>query len=144
MATDRLDLQALYESAPKAAWPGMDADAAIGHIHLQVGNVPEADRFYEGVLGLKKMASYPGASFFASGAYHHHIAANVWNSRNATARTGAMTGLNDYALAFNDQQMLASILAKLEAEQIPVDRTAEGYRLLDPWGIGITLVPGAA
>jgi catechol 2,3-dioxygenase len=144
MATNRLDMQALYETAPKTAWAGMAPDAAIGHIHLQVGNVPEADRFYEGVLGLKKMASYPGASFFASGAYHHHVAANVWNSRNATARSGAMTGLNDYALAFNDQQMLAGILAMLDAQEIKVDRTAEGYRLLDPWGIGITLVPGEA
>lgn len=144
MATNRLDLQALYDSAPKTAWGGMAADAAIGHIHLQVGNVPEADRFYEGVLGLKKMASYPGASFFASGNYHHHIAANVWNSRNATARTGAMTGLNDYALEFNDQDMLAGILATLDAQEIKVDRTAEGYRLRDPWGIGITLVPPQA
>lgn len=144
MATDRLDLQALYDSAPKTAWAGMAPDAAIGHIHLQVGNVPEADRFYEGILGLKKMASYPGASFFASGAYHHHVAANVWNSRNATARSGAMTGLNDYALTFNDQDMLARILTTLDAQEIKVDRTADGYRLLDPWGIGITLVPGHA
>ncbi len=144
MATNRLDLQALYDSAPKTAWAGMAPDAAIGHIHLQVGNVPEADRFYEGVLGLKKMASYPGASFFASGAYHHHVAANVWNSRNATARTGAMTGLNDYALTFNDQDMLARILSTLDGLEIPVDRTAEGHRLLDPWGIGITLVSGEA
>ncbi|KQW31487.1 glyoxalase [Rhizobium sp. Root274] len=141
MATDRLDLQALYDSAPKTPWSGMPPDAAIGHIHLQVGNVPEADRFYEGVLGLKKMASYPGASFFASGAYHHHVAANVWNSRNAAARTGAMTGLNDYALIVNDQQMLAGILASLDAQEVKADRTADGYRLLDPWGIGITLVP---
>lgn len=141
MATDRLDLQALYDSASKSPWLGMAPDAAIGHIHLQVGNVPEADRFYEGVLGLKKMASYPGASFFASGAYHHHIAANVWNSRNAAARTGSMTGLNDYALTFNDQQMLAGVLASLDAQEVKVDRTPDGYRLLDPWGIGITLVP---
>jgi catechol 2,3-dioxygenase len=141
MATNRLDMQALYDSAPKTPWAGMASDAAIGHIHLQVGNVPEADRFYEGVLGLKKMASYPGASFFASGAYHHHVAANVWNSRNATARSGAMTGLQDYALTFNDQQMLARILTTLETQEIRVDRTAGGYRLLDPWGIGITLVP---
>ncbi|PYB77271.1 VOC family protein [Rhizobium wuzhouense] len=144
MATNRLDLQALYETAPKTAWAGLAPNAAIGHIHLQVGNVPEAERFYEGILGLKKMASYPGASFFASGAYHHHVAANVWNSRNATARTGAMTGLNDYALVFNDQQMLAGILATLDAQEIRVDRLGEGHRLLDPWGIGITLVPGNA
>lgn len=139
MATERLDLQSLYDSAPKTEWGGMAPDAAIGHMHLQVGNVPEADRFYEGVLGLKKMASYPGASFFASGAYHHHIAANVWNSRNAGARSGAMSGLSDYSLVFNDKPSLDTVLATLEGLEIPVTRTAEGYSLRDPWGIGITL-----
>lgn len=139
MATERLDLQALYDSAPKTEWGGMAPDAAIGHMHLQVGNVPEADRFYEGVLGLKKMASYPGASFFASGAYHHHIAANVWNSRNAGARSDAMTGLSEYSLTFNDKASLDQVLANLDGLEIPVARTAEGYSLKDPWGIGIML-----
>lgn len=144
MDTRRLDLQALYDSAAKTPWAGMSPDAALGHIHLQVGNVPEADRFYEGVLGLKKMASYPGASFYASGAYHHHVAANVWNSRNAPARTGAMTGLQDYELAFNDPAVLDGILATLEGLEVRVDRAPRGYRLQDPWGIGLTLVAPSA
>lgn len=144
MDTRRLDLQALYDSAAKTPWAGMSPEAALGHIHLQVGNVPKADRFYEGVLGLKKMASYPGASFYASGSYHHHVAANVWNSRNAPARTGAMTGLQDYALAFNDKQTLDRVLATLEGLEIKVERSAEGHRLTDPWGIGITMVAGNA
>lgn len=140
MDTRRLDLQALYESAAKTPWAGISPEAALGHIHLQVGNVPEADRFYEGVLGLKKMASYPGASFYASGSYHHHVAANVWNSRNASARTGAMTGLQDYELAFNDPTALEAVLRTLEGLESRVDRTARGFRLTDPWGIGVTLV----
>lgn len=140
MDTRRLDLQALYDSAAKTPWAGMSPDAALGHIHLQVGNVPEADRFYEGVLGLKKMASYPGASFYASGSYHHHVAANVWNSRNAPARTASMTGLQDYELAFNDQAFLDGVLTTLEGLEIKVDRTARGFSLADPWGVGLTLV----
>lgn len=144
MDTRRLDLQSLYDSAAKTPWAGMSPAAALGHIHLQVGDVPEADRFYEGVLGLKKMASYPGASFFASGAYHHHVAANVWNSRKAPARTGAMAGLQGYTLAFNDNETLARVLATLDALEIPVERNAEGSRLIDPWGIGITLLADKA
>ena len=139
MATLGLDLQGLYDGAPKTPWGGMTDKAAIGHMHLQVGNVPEADRFYEGVLGLKKMATYPGASFFGAGRYHHHIAANIWNSRGATAREGAMSGLSDYSLTFNDQTALDKALSTLESLEIPVNRTAEGHALKDPWGIGLTL-----
>lgn len=139
MATLALDLQGLYDSAPKTAWAGMSDTAAIGHMHLQVGDIPEADRFYEGVLGLKKMATYPGASFFGAGTYHHHIAANIWNSRGATAREGTMSGLADYSLTFNDRTALEKALATLESLEIPVNRTTEGHALKDPWGIGLTL-----
>ncbi len=143
MATLPLDLQGLYDKAPKTAWGGMTDRAAIGHMHLQVGNIPQADRFYEGVLGLKKMAAYPGASFFGAGTYHHHIAANIWNSRGATVREGGMSGLSDYSLTFNDRNALDKALATLESLEIPVTRTAEGHALKDPWGIGLTLTAAA-
>ncbi|MCE6074663.1 VOC family protein [Agrobacterium vitis] len=139
MATLPLSLQELYDSATDEAWTGLPEGSSIGHMHLQVGNVPEADRFYEGVLGLKKMATYPGASFFGSGQYHHHVAANIWNSRGAGPRLAAMTGLADYSLTFNDGDALQKALATLEGLEIPVTHGSEGHRLTDPWGIGLTL-----
>ncbi|MCM2291865.1 VOC family protein [Allorhizobium sp. BGMRC 0089] len=139
MATLPLNLQKLYDSAPKDPWRAMPEGSAIGHIHLQVGNVPEADRFYQGVLGLKKMASYPGASFYAAGQYHHHVAANIWNSRGAKARSGPMSGLADYSLIYQDEALLQQALATLETLEIAVTKTADGHRLSDPWGIGLTL-----
>ncbi len=139
MATERLDLQALYDSAPKGTWAGMAPGASVGHIHLQVGDIPQADAFYRDVLGLKIMARYPGASFFATGGYHHHIAANIWNSRGATARQDNMTGLSDYTIRFNDKAALQTALAALEAQEIASVKTTEGHKLKDPWGIGLTL-----
>ncbi|KQV63794.1 glyoxalase [Rhizobium sp. Root1220] len=139
MATLRLDLQSLYESAPQDSWNGMADGTAIGHIHLQVGNIPEADTFYRDVLGLKLMARYPGASFFATGDYHHHVAANIWNSRGAGARADGMTGLSDYALRFNDKAALDTAVAKLDELEIKSERRDGGVFLRDPWGIGLTL-----
>ncbi|MGO4440524.1 VOC family protein [Rhizobium sp. RAF56] len=139
MATLRLDLQSLYESAPEDRWDGMAEGSAIGHIHLQVGNIPEADAFYRDVLGLKLMARYPGASFFATGSYHHHVAANIWNSRGAGVRTEHMTGLSDYTLRFNDRTALDHAVAKLDELQIDSRRSEGGVSLRDPWGIGLTL-----
>ncbi len=140
MATDRLNLQELYNSAPKESWGGMADGTAVGHIHLQVGDIPQADAFYRDVLGLKIMARYPGASFFATGAYHHHIAANIWNSRGAPKRATNMTGLSDYTIQFNDSQALDKALSALQVQEIDTTKTAEGWSLKDPWGIGLTLV----
>ncbi|MBO0140671.1 VOC family protein [Agrobacterium sp. Ap1] len=139
MATDRLNLQALYDSAPKSDWNGMAPGTSVGHIHLQVGDIPQADAFYRDVLGLKIMARYPGASFFATGGYHHHIAANIWNSRGAQPRQDNMTGLSDYTVRFNDKEALSKALAALKTQEISTTKTAEGHALKDPWGIGLTL-----
>lgn len=139
MATERLNLQALYELAPKENWGGMADGTAVGHIHLQVGDLPEADAFYRDVLGLKVMARYPGARFFATGGYHHHIAANIWNSRGAGVRQGNMTGLSDYSIVFNEKEALDRALTALDRQEIAATKAAEGWSLKDPWGIGLTL-----
>ena len=139
MATQRLDLQALYESAPEDRWGGMADGTAIGHLHLQVGDIPQADAFYRDVLGLKLMARYPGASFFASGGYHHHLGANIWNSRGAAARAENMTGLSDYTIRFNDAETLSTAVAKLDDLEIKSEKRDGGVFLKDPWGIGLTL-----
>ncbi|MBY3595760.1 VOC family protein [Rhizobium bangladeshense] len=139
MATQRLDLQALYNSAPDDRWEGMAEGTAIGHLHLQVGDIPQADAFYRDVLGLKLMARYPGASFFATGGYHHHLAANNWNSRGATARTDNMTGLSDYRIRFNDKAALDAAVSRLDALEVKSEKRDGGVFLRDPWGIGLTL-----
>jgi catechol 2,3-dioxygenase len=139
MATLRLDLQTLYNSAPDDAWTGMADGTAIGHIHLQVGDIPQADAFYRDVLGLKVMARYPSASFFASGGYHHHLAANIWNSRGAGMRADHMTGLSDYKIRFNDKETLDKAVLKLDELEIKSEKRDGGVFLRDPWGIGLTL-----
>ena len=140
MATLPLDLQALYDEAPKDTWNGMADGTAIGHIHLQVSDIPQANAFFGGVLGLDLMASYPGASFFASGKYHHHVGANIWNSRGAPKRQSNMTGLSDYTVHFNDPAKLQNAVAKLDELEIPVTRNGDTVSLIDPWGIGLKLV----
>jgi len=140
MATLPLDLQALYDEAPKDTWGGMADGTAIGHIHLQVSDIPQANAFFRDVLGLDLMATYPGASFFASGKYHHHVGANIWNSRGAPKRQGNMTGLADYTVHFNDPAKLETAITRLDALEIPVTRNGATVSLVDPWGIGLKLV----
>jgi catechol 2,3-dioxygenase len=140
MATLPLDLQAIYDAAPKDKWDGMADGTAIGHIHLQVSDIPQANAFFRDVLGLDLMATYPGASFFASGKYHHHVGANIWNSRGAPKRQGNMTGLADYTVHFNDPAKLQAAVAKLDELEIPVTRNGATVSLIDPWGIGLKLV----
>ena len=131
MGTERLDLNDLAR-ASDAPWAGAPKGLVIGHVHLQVGAVPEAEAFYSGVLGLPVMARYPGAAFYGSGGYHHHIATNVWNSRGAGPRVQPSTGLAELVLA-------------VEADALAAIRSRAGAGPLhDPWGTTVILEPKAA
>ena len=57
----------------------------MGHVHLRVADVPATVEFYNGVLGMDVMAQLgPAAAFLSAGGYHHHIGANIWESRGAS------------------------------------------------------------
>ena len=132
MATDRLDLNALLAEAQSGPYAGMPSGTRMGHIHLRVGDTAEAERFYGGVLGFDPMVRYPGASFMASGGYHHHIAGNVWNSRGAGPRQPGEAGLACFELVARDEDAFDAMRQRI----IAAGGTGEGSgpAITDPWG----------
>ena len=85
MASDPLDIPAIIEEGRKAEqqWEVLPAGTRVGHIHLQVGDIPAARHFYHEVLGFDVTAHMPSAIFLSAGGYHHHIGANTWQSSGA-------------------------------------------------------------
>lgn len=131
MATEPLDVPGLAAAA-LAPWAGAPDGTVVGHVHLQVGQVEAAERFWTDVIGMDLMAHYPGAAFLASGGYHHHIGANVWNSRNAAVRALPATGLAEL-------ELLAA-----PAEHAAITARAGSDRPADPWGTVLRLTAKAA
>ncbi len=75
----------------------MPPGTRIGHVHLAVSNLDRATEFYGTLLGFPlRQSSYPGARFFGRDGYHHHIAANTWQSARP-ASAGAL-GLSQVTL----------------------------------------------
>ena len=144
MATDPLDIEDLLRSAHPEPWRGAPAGTTIGHVHLQVGAIAPADAFYGGVLGLDLMARYPGASFFSSGGYHHHLGANIWNSRGAAPRVGPSTGLADVQIRVSEPSTLSEIETRATAAGVAAERHSSTLSLRDPWGTLITLTGSEA
>lgn len=140
MDTIPLKAKSLLSLAPKENWHKMPTGSCVGHLHLQVGNIPEAENFFTNILNLKLMEQVRGASFFASGEYHHHIATNVWNMKDALPRQNNMSGMKSYSLYFKKDADLQKVLKQLDNQQIPVTNTLTGKTLTDPWGIELTLI----
>ncbi|MEP7367150.1 MAG: VOC family protein [Acidobacteriota bacterium] len=83
MTTDPLDVRALLDEAPAAsATEPMHAGTKLGHVHLRASRLEDSLEFYT-ELGFDLTCEYPGAIFLSTGGYHHHVALNVWQSRNA-------------------------------------------------------------
>ncbi|MBV8915085.1 MAG: VOC family protein [Acetobacteraceae bacterium] len=127
MANDRLDMIGLRALAT-SAWTGAPPGTSVGHVHLQVGEIEAAKRFYVGVLGFEVTREWPQAVFLSTGGYHHHLAGNTWHSLGAGPRDPRRAGLASVNLVAADQAILDGIATSAGAS----DLTTAGMR--DPWG----------
>jgi catechol 2,3-dioxygenase len=145
MATLPLDLRdvlgELGEDAPAQRVPG---GTRMGHVHLQVGDIPATEAFYHRVLGFDvTVRSYPGALFVSAGGYHHHLGLNIWNSAGSSAPTPGSVGLRSYEVVVPDTAELQHVLTRLADADLPVqDASGHGAGAMlvrDPSGNAVVL-----
>ncbi|MDQ3934542.1 MAG: VOC family protein [Actinomycetota bacterium] len=74
----------------------------LGHMHLHVGDVEEALRFYAGELGMEEMTRYPGAAFVAWDGYHHHLGINTWRGEGVPPQPEGTVGLRHWTVIADD------------------------------------------
>lgn len=109
------------------------AAAEIGHVHLQVGDVPTAHRFYVDVLGFRQTADWHGqALFVAAGGYHHHMGMNVWNSRGAGPRRDTL-GLGEVLIRVPDEDEVGALADRLRVAGVQSSHTGAELTFEDPW-----------
>ncbi|WP_062212301.1 VOC family protein [Aureimonas sp. AU12] len=142
MASDPLDVEDLMQAGGGGSFERAPAGTGVGHIHLQVGSVEAADAFYQGVLGLDPIVRMPSATFLSTGGYHHHVAANIWNSRGAAPRAPGLTGLLSYELLARDDTAFEAAEARILRSGATAARHGDALRLTDPAGVGILLKRG--
>jgi catechol 2,3-dioxygenase len=132
MTTIPLDTNDLLQSPPAdAPYRGLPAGTTMGHVHFRVADIPETTAFWRDVIGLEVMASFAGqAGFYASGGYHHHVGANVWESRGAPPAPADHATLVSATLVFEDDEVRAAVADRAGAEDDTVT---------DPSGIRLRL-----
>jgi catechol 2,3-dioxygenase len=145
MATDPLDLDNLVEGLPMADKLPYVAPSGfrIGHVHLRVGDVPKAEDFYIGTAGLELTRRLQNsATFLANGRYHHHIGANIWQSRNAGRRSETMSGLEILAFSMAEP-LMDGLRDRLKESGADFHEQGDMVEALDPWGTKVRFVPKA-
>jgi catechol 2,3-dioxygenase len=145
MATLPLDLDAVLGELEPGEAPngGAPAGTTMGHVHLRVADIPAAEGFYNGALGLDVMVrSYPGALFVAAGGYHHHIGLNTWQSQGASPPPEGSLGLDRFELVLPTTGAVDEAAERLGERGDPV-RVEGGVLATDPSGNRVLLRSGA-
>jgi catechol 2,3-dioxygenase len=122
----------------------MPAGTRIGHIHLKVADLGEAEAFYHGVLGFDITTTYPGALFLSAGGYHHHIGANTWESAGGSPPPPGSTGLRSFTINLPDAAALGEVQSRLAAAGVPVRDREGAVAVEDPVRNTVLLAVGAS
>jgi catechol 2,3-dioxygenase len=136
MTTDPLDVEGLLGELRAATgepgWQGLPPGTTMGHIHLHVSNLAQAQEFYGDLLGFEVMLNWHSAAFLSAGGYHHHLGLNTWAGEGAPPPAEDSLRLVEYALTLPDPAALEPIVARLQAAGYPYEREAGRVRVQDP------------
>lgn len=159
MATLPLDADSLAAAAGGRAMEGAPAGTRLGHVHLHVGNLAEAEAFYAELIGLPVTTrGYPGALFLGADGYHHHLGVNTWAGSAAVPPGDADACLLEWDLGVADRGAWTALRERVRvaggsADAVPgaPDVRARGdavapshgdpasISLTDPWGTRVRL-----
>jgi catechol 2,3-dioxygenase len=142
MASDPLDSGALLAAAGDERWSGMPRGTVMGHVHLHVGEIDAASRFYHDALGLDRVVwSYPGALFLSAGGYHHHLGVNTW-AGSVGSPTEQDAKLLEWRILLPTADEAREAAERLVAAGHAAVRDPEGWLVNDPWGTPMRLLGG--
>jgi len=133
MTVDPVDVRGVLAEGQQAAPSDLlPAGTRIGHVHLKVADLAEAEHFYHNVLGFDVTARMPGAVFVSAGGYHHNIGLNTWQSRGAAPAPENTAGLESFTIALPDREALAEVQARLAAFGIHIHEQGADILVADP------------
>ncbi len=106
----------------------------MGHVHLHVGDVPDAIAFYRDVVGFDLNSDYGVAAFLSADGYHHHVAVNTWNGVGATAPPEHTAGLRRWTATLPTADALYALRDRLSAANIRFRDVDGALVTADPFG----------
>jgi len=144
MATLALDPNAfVQQNVTEEALAGSSSrPASVGHVHLSVGDVESAHRFYVQQLGFETTTRFGAQALFVSaGGYHHHMAMNTWNSAGAGRRQLAL-GLGLVRIEVPTADDLGALGERLGHHGVATRDDGRVLGFDDPWSNEIQVTVG--
>lgn len=147
MGTEPLDVEGLMSElwGRSQAWAGLPAGTMMGHVHLHVADLADAEAFYVGVLGFDVMQRLGSSALFVSaGGYHHRVGLNTWAGANAHPPPPGSVGLRHFIVRLPNTVELDRVCERLRAAGVPMEETQAGRRVRDPSANSVVLSADAS
>jgi catechol 2,3-dioxygenase len=134
MGADPLDLETLLDEAGRAdSAAGLPSGTVIGHVHLHVSTLDEAQKFYVDLMGFELTQRYgPSALFVAAGGYHHHIGLNTWAGVGAPPPPPGAIGLKHFEVTLPGSAAREAVVSRLNAAGVVPEPVDGGLLIRDP------------
>ena len=114
----------------------------MGHVHLQVGDIPTAEAFYVGVLGFEtagiwaRPCSSPQADITTT-------SASTRGTRGAGPRAASL-GLGTMDIVVPDAQARDALRSRLASRSVSSADDGRTLRFSDPWGSEIRVTDASS
>ncbi len=112
-----LDVDALVSITAGQATRERSAGVDMGHLHLHVGSIRDAEAFYRDVVGFSLVAAMPTAIFMSAGGYHHHLGANTWNGPGAPPAPMGSVGLRRWSVVVPGDDDLSALVERITRDE---------------------------
>lgn len=142
MGSDPIDLQGILNelAGQPQLPPKMAPGTFVGHIHLQVAEIPATEAFYADLLGMDRLMRYGGrATFLSYNGYHHHVGGNTWAGEGLAAAPDDAARLLWFEIVQPGAAAVATAADRLSAAGYTAEPGADDLWTVDPSGIRVLL-----
>jgi catechol 2,3-dioxygenase len=143
MTTLPLDVENLLgelDDPQTELFEGLAEGTVMGHVHLQVSEIPGTVAFYRDLLGFDLTAQMGAqAAFLSAGGYHHHVGANTWQSAGAVPPPPGSAALRHATIVLPDSSERDRVAAAVSDAGIELKEGDGGPIVRDPSGNALLL-----
>lgn len=138
-----LDVEEVFSRLDGAALDApLPAATRVGHVHLHVGDLAQADAFYRDQIGFQQHTFLPMGmvDLHAGGRFPHRLALNIWQGRGAQPPPAGTAGLRHFTIVARDAAGLAAVRSRLEEAGTAGEQDGGNLFVRDPSGNRIRLL----
>jgi catechol 2,3-dioxygenase len=137
--TYSLDTNDLLSEIRADEWKGLSSETRLGHMHLQVSNIEDSEKFYVDALGFDVVSKDAQMLFVSKDDYHHHIGMNTWAGKGLPKPPENALGLQYYTTHFTEDEFNKA-KSELKRLRFPYTEENDVISTEDPSGNHIKIV----